>query len=125
VVNVQSTDNACFEWVVVAALYLAKKHPERTIEYSTVLNLCGIEFPLTLAQISKFERLNSISVNVFTTEGDSIVSLCLTGDKQEKYVNLYYILENNEAHFACIKYLSRLVSAQVSKRKCKTYICDR
>jgi hypothetical protein len=85
VVNVQSLDNACFAWAVVAALYPAKKHPERTIEYphySTVLNLCGIEFPMTLPQIAKFERQNAISVNVFTAEGDSIVPLRLTNDKR-------------------------------------------
>jgi hypothetical protein len=81
---------------------------------------------VTLSQISKLERLNSISVNMFTTEGDSIVPLRLT-NKQEKHVNLLYVLENNEAHFACIKDLSRLVGSgmQLSKEKCKKYICDR
>jgi hypothetical protein len=78
VVNVQSKDNACFAWAVVAALYPAKKHPERTKEYphySTVLNLCSIEFLVKFPLISKFERQNTISVNVFTAEGDSIVPL--------------------------------------------------
>ncbi|XP_067210017.1 uncharacterized protein [Linepithema humile] len=128
VVNVQSTDNACFAWAVVAALHPAAKHPERTIEYphySTVLNLCGIEFPMTLPQISKFEKLNTISVNVFTTEGRSIIPLRLTDDKKEKHVNLLYVPGNNEAHFVYIKDLSRLVSSQLSKEKRKKYICDR
>ncbi|XP_067204306.1 uncharacterized protein [Linepithema humile] len=128
VVNVQSTDNACFAWAVVAALYPAKKHPERTIEYphySTVLNLCGIEFPVTLSQISKFEKLNAISVNVFTTEDSKIVPLRLADDKKEKHVNLLYVRKNNDAHFACIKNLPRLVSSQLSMHKCKKYICDR
>jgi hypothetical protein len=31
-VNVRSTDNACFAWAVVAALYPAKKYPERMTE---------------------------------------------------------------------------------------------
>ncbi|XP_067216433.1 uncharacterized protein [Linepithema humile] len=127
VVNVQSTDNACFAWAVVAALHPAKKHPERTIEYphySTVLNLCGIEFPLTLPQISKFEKLNTISVNVFTTEDSKIIPLRLADDKMEKHVNLLYVPGNNEAHFVCIKNLSRLVSSQLSNEKCKKYICN-
>jgi hypothetical protein len=88
VINVQSKDNACFAWAVVVALHPATKNSSRTIEYphySTMLNLCGIEFPVTLPQISKFERQNSISVNVFTAEGDSIVPLRLTDDKQEKH----------------------------------------
>jgi hypothetical protein len=130
VVNVQSKDNACFAWAVVAALHPATKNSAKTIEYlhySTVLNLCGIEFPITHPQIAKFERQNAISVNVFTTEGDSIVPLHLTNDKREKHVNLLYISDprNNEAHFTCIRDLSRLVSSQLSKHNCKTYICDR
>ncbi|XP_067208470.1 uncharacterized protein, partial [Linepithema humile] len=128
VVNVKSNDNACFAWAVVAALYPAEKHPERTIEYphySTVLNLCGIEFPVTLSQISKFEKLNAISVNVFTTEDSKIVPLRLADDKKEKHVNLLYVRKNNDAHFACIKNLPRLVSSQLSMHKCKKYICDR
>jgi len=130
VVNVKSNDNTCFAWAVVAALHSATKHSERTNEYphySTVLNLCGIEFPMTLPQISKFERQNAISVNVFTPEGNSIVPLRLTSDKREKHVNLLYVVDSksNEAHFVCIKYLSRLVSSQLSKHNCRTYICDR
>ena len=128
VINVQSTDNACFAWAVVAALHPAEKYPERVSQYphySTVLNICGIEFPMTLPQISKFEKLNTISVNVFTTEGRSIVPLRLTDDKQEKHVNLLYVSRNNEAHFVYIKDLSRLVSSQLSKRNGKKYICDR
>ncbi|XP_067211984.1 uncharacterized protein [Linepithema humile] len=128
VVNVKSNDNACFAWAVVAALYPAEKHPERTIEYphySTVLNLCGIEFPMTLPQITKFEKLNAISVNVFTTEDSKIVPLRLADDKKEKHVNLLYVCKNNNAHFVCIKNLSRLVSSQLSKHANKKYICDR
>ncbi|XP_067216947.1 uncharacterized protein [Linepithema humile] len=128
VVNVKSNDNACFAWAVVAALYPTKRNSERTIEYphySTVLNLCGIEFPMTLPQISKFEKLNTISVNVFTTQNSKIIPLRLANDKMEKHVNLLYVHGNNDAHFVCIKDLSRLVSSQLSKENCKKYICDR
>jgi len=61
VVNVQSMDNACFAWSMVAALHPAERKPERESSYphySTVLNLKDIEFPMTLNQIKKFENLN-------------------------------------------------------------------
>ncbi|EZA48753.1 hypothetical protein X777_13146 [Ooceraea biroi] len=67
VVNVQSMDNACFAWAVVAALHPAEEHVDRPSSYphyTTVLNLKGIEFPVSLKQIQKFELLNDISVNV-------------------------------------------------------------
>ncbi|XP_070167001.1 uncharacterized protein [Polyergus mexicanus] len=60
VVNVQSTDNACFAWAIVAALYPVEKHTERSSRYphySTVLNLEGVEFPMSLNGITKFEPI--------------------------------------------------------------------
>ena len=58
VINVRSIDNACFAWSVVAALYPVQSHVNRKSsypDYTTVLNLEGIEFPVTLKQITKFE----------------------------------------------------------------------
>ena len=72
VINVRSMDNACFAWSVVAVLYPAKNHMDRKLSYpnyATVLNLEGIEFLVTLKQITKFELLNDIPINVFTERG--------------------------------------------------------
>ncbi|EZA46672.1 hypothetical protein X777_03599 [Ooceraea biroi] len=71
VVNVQSKDNACFAWSVIATLYPAERHTERQSSYphyTTVLNLKGIEFPVSLKQIKKFELLNDISINVYAIQ---------------------------------------------------------
>ncbi|XP_070169385.1 uncharacterized protein [Polyergus mexicanus] len=140
VVNVRSTDNACFAWAVVAALYPVKKHTERSSRYphySTVLNLEGVEFPMSLNRITRFECINSISINVYTVQdkkdgkgGCRVVPLMrLTGDKKDRHVNLLYLddttQQDNAAHFAWIKNLSRLVSSQLSKRNSQKYICDR
>jgi len=68
VVNVQSTDNACFAWLVVAAVHPAEKNSGQKSsypDYTTVLNLKDIEFPMTLNQIKKFENQNNISINVY------------------------------------------------------------
>ncbi|XP_018404145.1 PREDICTED: uncharacterized protein LOC108780826 [Cyphomyrmex costatus] len=78
VVNVRSKDNACFGWSVVAALYPAKNHVDRTSSYphyTTMLNLDGIEFPMKLKDISKFERLNDSSINVYGIENENILPL--------------------------------------------------
>ncbi|XP_020298282.1 uncharacterized protein LOC109862613, partial [Pseudomyrmex gracilis] len=133
VVNVQSPDNACFAWVVFAALYPSASHPQRILQYpayASVLNLDGIEFPMTLLQIARFERNNNVSVNVFTAveQGHGYVPLQLTSNKKEKYVNLLYVPDQHDGHvghFAWIKNLSRLVSSQLSKTKQIKYICDR
>ena len=87
---------------MVAALYPVKNYVNRKSsypDYTTVLNLEGIEFPVTLKQITKFELLNDISINVFTErerggkkdDSNIIVPLRLTKEKKEKRVNLLYL----------------------------------
>ncbi|XP_077260494.1 uncharacterized protein LOC143896465 [Temnothorax americanus] len=134
VINVQSMDNACFAWSVVAALHPAERNSERESsypDYTTVLNLQGIEFPMTLKQIKNFENHNNISINVYAIEGEktpNVLPIRLTDLKKEKHVNLLYVQDprdDNVGHFAWIKNLSRLVSSQLSRYDGRKYFCDR
>ncbi|XP_077282243.1 uncharacterized protein LOC143908450 [Temnothorax americanus] len=123
VINVQSMDNACFAWSVVAALYPVQDHTYRESsypDYTTVLNLQGIEFPMTLKQIKNFENHNNISINVYAIEGEktpTVLPIRFTDRKKEKHVNLLYVQDPRDdvGHFAWIKNLSRLVSSQLSR----------
>ncbi|XP_050457754.1 uncharacterized protein LOC126854768 isoform X2 [Cataglyphis hispanica] len=131
VINVQSNDNACFAWSVVAALHPAKLKVDRESSYphyTTVQNFQDIEFPVTVNQIKKFERANDISINVYCLEEKNIVPIRLSELKRDKHVNLLYVQDprdDNVGHFAWIKNLSRLVSSQLSKHNGQKYICDR
>ncbi|XP_024883502.1 uncharacterized protein LOC112462123, partial [Temnothorax curvispinosus] len=146
VVNVPSENDACFARAVVAALYPAERHAERCgsyPDYATVLNLDGINFPIDLKKIEKFERQNDVSINVFTTrEGiekkakfgrgadhNAIVPLRLTDDKRDRHVNLLYLRDTlrgvNRGHFAWIKNLSRLVNSQLTAKRYAKHVCDR
>ncbi|XP_018374523.1 PREDICTED: uncharacterized protein LOC108768554 [Trachymyrmex cornetzi] len=131
VVSVKSMDNACFAWSVVAVLYPAERNADREYSYphyTTVLNLTNIDFPMTLKNISKFERLNAVSINVYGIENKQILPLRLTGDKKEKHVNLLYLQDsrnNGIGHFAWIKNLSRLVRSQLTRMEHKKYFCGR
>ncbi|XP_070155137.1 uncharacterized protein [Polyergus mexicanus] len=132
VINVQSKDNACFAWAVVAALYPAARDVGRESSYphyTTVLNLQNVEFPMTLSQIKKFELYNDISINVYCIEKEkenNIIPIRLSEQKKDRHVNLLYIQDSQDlGHFAWIKNLSRLVSSQLSKRNGQKYICDR
>ena len=133
VINVQSMDNACFAWSVVAALYPAERHVERESSYphyTSVLNLQGIKFPVLLKDIDVFERLNDISINVYSIEKKMeekkikivILPIRLTNDRKNKHVNLLYTPDkrnDNMGHFTWIKNLSRLVGSQVNKHNTK------
>ncbi|XP_018393385.1 PREDICTED: uncharacterized protein LOC108772363 [Cyphomyrmex costatus] len=112
---------------LVAALHSAKKNVERESSYphySSVLNLTGIEFPMTLSQIKKFENLNDITINVYAIE-EGIVPIRLADQKRSKHVNLLYVEDDIAGHFALIKDLSRLVSSQINKYGHKKYFCGR
>ncbi|XP_076666300.1 uncharacterized protein LOC143367916 [Andrena cerasifolii] len=134
-ISVRSEENACFAWVVVAALHPAERNPHRPSSYphyTLVLNLQGIEFPMSTKQIVKFEGLNNISINVYSFEekkkGSTVFPLRLTSQKRDRHVNLLYTPNQEHGdvgHLVWIRNLSRLVSAQLSKKKAKKFICDR
>ncbi|XP_025074395.1 uncharacterized protein LOC112552737 [Pogonomyrmex barbatus] len=112
VINVCSNDNACFAWAVMAALYPIDLHSDRPSSYphySLVLNFDGIDFPMILRNITRFERLNDLSINVFAIRekrernGIMIVPLSLMGNKKSTHVNLLYLSNerrgDNFGHF--------------------------
>ncbi|XP_070170450.1 uncharacterized protein [Polyergus mexicanus] len=139
IINVPSNDNACFAWAVIAALYPAEKNAGRESSYphyTTVLNLEGVKFPMSLSRITRFEHINDISINVYTVRdkkegkgGCRVVPLRLTDDKKDRHINLLYFDDttrrDNATHFAWIKNLSRLVGSQLSGRRNKSHIYDR
>lgn len=67
-VNVKNNDEACFAWAIVSSLFPADSHSDRVSSYphySEILNLKNIELPMSLPQITKFEKQNNISVNIY------------------------------------------------------------
>lgn len=131
-VNVQNNDHACFAWAIVSALFPASQSNDRITSYphySEVLNLNGLEFPMTIKNIKKFESLNDfVSVNVFSLdEHCNIVGpLYSTLEKKTNHVNLLYISDDMSSnnHYVWIRNLSRLVSSQLNAQQHKKFICD-
>jgi len=71
VINVRNNDNYCFLWAIVSALYPVAKNPNRTTAYphfSEVLNYEGLNFPLNIKDIGKFEDMNQLTINVYAIE---------------------------------------------------------
>lgn len=130
VVNIRNNDDYCFAWSVVAALHIPTG-PNFDISsyphYSTVLNITGIDFPMSLKGIKKFENQNNISINVFGLEKyfdkisnnqkyEVIGPLYYSCDKKEKHINLLLINDDDDNfHYCYIADFSRLISTQLSK----------
>ena len=70
VINPQNKDEECFKWAVIEALHHEeiKHHPERISllsPYKNQYNWEGLEFPVSIKKIDKFEKNNpGIAVNV-------------------------------------------------------------
>ena len=137
ILNIQNKDNGCFAWSITAAISHANGEPTRVSSYphyNTLLNFKDIEFPVKLKDISKFEELNNISVNVFGLEkkfenGKYIIEvvgpLHFTSNHKPTHVNLLLISDDHgNNHYCLIKNLSRLVSKQLSNRDGAIYLCD-
>ena len=88
--------------------------------YENEFDWSGLEFPVCLRDICKFESRNEIGVNILAVE-DRKIYICRKGKSYDRIANLMLITENNEKHYVAIK--SRLLSSQNSKNKGLQYFC--
>lgn len=148
----RNRDDACFAWAVTSALHPARRDGDRISsypDYRQILNVEGINFPISRKGINKFESLNNISINVYILQKNKEVYKCvpsrLTPNKQSRHVNLLLIQdkyndvdsenedendddeENNvtKYHYVWIKDLSRLLSTGLSRHRGRKFFCDR
>ena len=85
----------------------------------------GIEFPVKLNDIDKFEKKNpGLAINVFGVEREEVYPLRLSKIKL-KPINLLLISDSETNHYCLIKNVSRLLSSQISKKEHKKHFCFR
>ena len=125
VINPQNGDEECFKWAIIAAdrWMGIDSHPERVSdlrEFADNYDWSGLEFPVSLKQIGKFEAKNDISVNVLGLEGKDIYILRNSG-RSHREINLLMISEDGINHYTVIKSLSGLLRSSNTKHKCKQY----
>ena len=130
IINIKNKDNKCFLWCVLRALNPKDNHKERVdkelMEKENTLNMEGIEYPVNLKDINKFEKQNpSISITVFGHE-ESVYVLRNSDFMDRGHKIILMLIEENEVkHYCLVKNESRLLSSQVSKGKRKQYFCLR
>ena len=93
--------------------------------YEGEFDWSGLEFPVSLRDINKFERNNEIGVNILAIENKKIY-ICRKGKDYDRIVNLMLIanVENpNTKHYVAVKSLSRLLLKQNSKHKEAQHFC--
>ncbi len=129
VINMKNEDNQCFKWAVTRALNPADGNPNRITnelkEQTKKYNWEGITFPTSLKEIKVWEENNDVNVNVFAyDEDEKNLYTIRIGELRDpnKTINLYL---HDDNHYCVIKDLSRLVSAQLSKKDHGKDICLR
>ncbi|XP_050517398.1 uncharacterized protein LOC126892024 [Diabrotica virgifera virgifera] len=136
ILNIENKDNKCFAWSIIGAIFPASGNPTKPKSYppyDTLLNFEGIDFPMKLKDIKKFENLNNISVNVYGLESNFVNNkrqyeivgpLHFTSNRHATHVNLLLITNDKQSHYCLILDMSRLVRSQKTKDRHKVYLCD-
>jgi len=134
ITNIQCCDNnASFQYSVLAGMNLITKnhrfHKHRLTQYKpymNMLNMNGIDEPVPVSSIGKFENQNpEISVNVLQALNDKqdIVSIYISkfGNQRKYHVNLLLLTYGDMFHYTSIQSLSRLIR---TNRKHRQHVCQ-
>ncbi|CAB4035686.1 Hypothetical predicted protein, partial [Paramuricea clavata] len=81
------------------------------IQFEHELDFSGIEFPVTIDKIGKFESQNNISVNVLGFE-DVLFPIYITKEHFDTHVNLLLYSKETSRHYCLIKDLNKLLYDQ-------------
>ena len=72
-VNVKNEDQNCFLYSILASLFPNKNNPEKRSSYKKYidkLNYKGIEMPMAVKDIDKFEKMNDLVINAYRCNED-------------------------------------------------------
>lgn len=124
--NIKNNDVYCFKWCIIAALNNNNNLNDFDKQYvgfynisdikddlisvgNTVINFKNLEFPISLNNIRKFEKMNTnISINVFGYENDVVCGpYYLTKMEKETHINLILLTEDSKSHYVLITDISR------------------
>ena len=127
VLNIQNQDNKCILWSILAHLHpiARKNNPQRVTKYrpyENELNMAGVTYPTPLADITKIENNNNISINVIGYDStDGFYPLRVTRNIKERHINLLLIKEGDKSHYCLIRHFSRLMSKRTDHNGAQYY----
>ena len=131
VINPKNKDDKCFLWCVLRYLHPKPRDNERINDlkqYEDELVTKGLNFPMAVKDIEKFEKLNPDlpSVLVLAAEGESFQILKPSKDSVNS-INLFLVAEEGKSHYTLIKNLNRLINSSLTTVRTAggVYICKR
>ena len=127
-INLQNKDKCCFAWCHVRHLHPQEKNPQRIKKSDSafikdkIVNYDGIEFPVTIKDYNKIEKMNSININVFCYEENQIFPLYISKEKFEDHMELLLITDGKNKHYVLIKDFNKLMYNQ-TKHESRKHFC--
>ena len=85
----------------------------------------GIELPVQLKDIDKFEKQNPYALNVYGCNEHGEINILRISNKQAHMINLLLISNDKTNHYCWIKNMSRLLSSQINNNKSTRVFCYR
>ena len=125
-INLKNKDDECFRWCHIKYLNPQEKDPQRIKksdkEFIEKLDYSGIEFPITIKQINKIEKKNSIRINVFGYEEKQPYPIYISDEKYEDHMELLLITKDENKHYVLIKDFNKFMYQQ-TKHKERKHFC--
>ena len=106
VINVQNNDNKCFMYAILTKFdnrmnksKFSKKN-FKNLEKKSGLNFKCINFPTPINQIKKFERINNVSINVYSLNDKNIIFLLYISNVVCKnHFDLFFFNRDGKSHY--------------------------
>lgn len=137
-INVKNSDNECFKWSILSALYPADKNGDRTSKYwshESKVDWSNLTYPVSTPQIRQFERNNTgFTINVYVyaevqdrdnVESDEtgnniskvvqqmamqlIPAYITRHTRRDKHIDLLLLETYKTSHYVWIKNMSALI----------------
>ena len=126
-VNVHNNDQYCFKYAILSKFISRDAQREelyRDLQHN--YDFSCISFPPSFQNIEKFEKVNSISINIFAIDDSKkIYPLKVCKSELKDHRDLLLLNEGDNNHYVWIKSISRLVSKQISDRNGHVEVCKR
>ena len=125
-INLKNEDNECCRWCHIRHLNPQMEDPQRIKkddkEKVNELNYDGVEFPVSQRHYNKFEKQNSIRINVFGYEDGQPFPINIFKETIEDQMNLLLITKDEKKHYVLIKDFNAFMYNQ-SKHKERKHFC--
>lgn len=130
IINIRNKDNKCFKYAILTKYNkwknknIMNENNFNFLEKTSGLNFNCIDFPTPINHVKKFERINNVSINIFSKDDQNIIyPLYICKKEKNNHFDLFVFGNYKKLHYCYINNFSRLIRSQITKHDRKLIIC--